>query len=140
MDGSGGPPTPPPPPPLASDADPPTRPVRAIRQLFQAAGLILGQPSMQRLPRHPHGGGHLLNGSSITNHREHCAIPLLGHTHLPHTGVSRINRAVNHQPKPCKASAEGEKSSLSRRHTPDKEPPRGIEPRTYALRERSPGY
>src|SRR5829696_307883 len=118
MDGSGGPPTPPPPPPLASDADPPTRPVRAIRQLFQAAGLILGQPSMQRLPRHPHGGGHLLNGSSITNHREHCAIPLLGHTHLPHTGVS----------------------SLSRRHTPDREPPRGIEPRTYALRERSPGY
>ena len=41
---------------------------------------------------------------------------------------------VNHQPKLCKASAEVEKSSLSRRNTTISEPPRGIEPRTYALR------
>src|SRR5215212_8743524 len=32
-----------------------------------------------------------------------------------------VKLGVNHQPKPCKASAEGEKSSLSRRHTHHKE-------------------
>src|SRR5215208_3905584 len=99
MDGSGGPPTPPPPPPLASDADthaagasdPPTVPGRRPHTwpAKHAASAAT-----------PHSGGHLLNGSSITNHRQHCAIPLLGHTHLPHTGVSRINRSS------CQPSAE----------------------------------
>src|SRR5215204_6973899 len=42
--------------------------------------------------------------------------------------------AVNHQPKPCKASAEGEKSSLSRRHTQAVVGPVGLEPTTQGLK------
>lgn len=47
--------------------------------------------------------------------------------------------AVNHQPKTCKASAEAQLSGINRGNTSDSEPPIGIEPMTYALRERPNG-
>jgi hypothetical protein len=54
--------------------------------------------------------------------------------HLTHAECQgSTGTGVNHQPEPCKASTEGEKSNLSRRHTHHRELARGLEPPTTCL-------
>src|SRR5829696_3437062 len=113
----------------------------AICQLFQAAGFILGSQACIVCRDTPTAAATsvTVRPSLITasTARYRCSATLIS---LIRECQGATEVAVNHQPKPCKASAEGEKSSLSRRHTLFRELAGGLEPRTYALRERSPGY
>ena len=67
--------------------------MRPVDQPLQAARLVLSQPGMQRLPRHPDR----------------------------RLGLDDRPTALITESTACKASTEGELSGLSRRHTPVRE-------------------
>ena len=90
--------------------------MRPITQTLEPAGLILGQPRMDRLARHPEPSRHLGDRVTLADHRQHRLIPLLAtlislmdrSVNNQPKQLSTISRnSVNHQPKPqCQASAE----------------------------------
>ena len=76
------------------------RPMRPVRQPVQPTGLILDQPHVHRLTRHPEPGSHTRHRLTVGKHRTHGLIPLLSHRQLPHApGVSPINR-TSRNPSP----------------------------------------
>jgi hypothetical protein len=77
---------------------------------------------MNRLTRHPKPARHFHNRLAIMDNQRHSLIRLLHNTQLH-----------NHERK-CQASAETTVQDQPKQHN-DIEPPRGFEPRTYALRE-----
>jgi hypothetical protein len=110
------------------------RQMGAILKPLKALRLIASQPSVQRLPRHPHFLGDLRNRQTITNHG---LIPLLSHAQLPHLKECQgsAETAVKDQPKHSHASPGTEMSNISRGHTPTSVPrqcvpPAGLEPAT----------
>lgn len=62
------------------------RPMRPIPQPLDPTSLVLPQPVMNRLPRHPEPGRHIGHGLTIGKNRPNRLIPLLSHTDLPHSG------------------------------------------------------
>src|SRR5829696_9239969 len=109
----------------------------AICQLFQAAGFILGSQACIVCRDTPTAAATsvTVRPSLITasTARYRCSATLIS---LIRECQGSAEVGVNHQPKPCKASAEGEKSSLSRRHTTDTELAGGLEPPTTCLQDR----
>jgi len=99
------------------------RTIRTIHQSRQPTRLIPRQPGMNRLTRHPKPARHFHNRLAIMDNQRHSLIRLLHNTQLH-----------NHERK-CQASAETTVQDQPKQHN-DIEPPRGFEPRTYALRVR----
>lgn len=95
------------------------RPVRTVRQPLQPARLVPGQPPMQCLPRDTPRRGDLGDRAAIADDRQHSPVPLLSHTHLPHTRERQRSAdiPVNHQPKHRQPSAEARSSTIRRSRT-----------------------
>ncbi len=96
-----------------------TRTMRTVPKTSQPAGLVLGQPRMHGLTRHPEPGRHARHCLAVGDHRPHGLIPLLSHRQLPHERECHQSTevAVTHQPKHCHQSTEGRMASISRSNT-----------------------
>src|SRR5258708_1661237 len=90
--------------------------MRPIGQTFESCLLVSRQPAIHRLPADAPSLCSPGPGATGSDSRQHCLVPLLSHTHLPHARErdKSAEVVVTHQPKVCDPSAEGLLGPVSR--------------------------